>query len=118
MPGIRLRFAGPLSRSRSWLWLRVGYPRAAPPVSILSWRCVRNSVTSDSPSDARLQMRGVTIALHRYVGEGVLDFAQIVRGKIDIGRAEVFIQSIQLCCSRDWNNPRFSRKQPGNRDSR
>src|SRR5207249_3451000 len=53
-----------------------------------------------------------------YVRQRVLDLAQIVWCKVDIYRAEVLFQAMQL--RRPWNrhDPRFLREQPRNGDLR
>ena len=65
---------------------------------------------------ARRQVRGIAIPLHLDRGQGVLDPAQVVRGQLDGGGAEVLLQAMQLRRARDRHDPRLLREQPRERD--
>ena len=48
---------------------------------------------------------GKTRPLHRDLGSGTLDLLQIVCCQFDINRTDVFLQTMQLCCTGDGHNP-------------
>src|SRR5208282_2681474 len=66
--------------------------------------------------DPLLQMRRVSVALHRDLRNSCSDIAEIASGQFNVCRAEILLQPMQLSRPRNWNDPRFSSKQPGNRD--
>jgi hypothetical protein len=54
--------------------------------------------------------------LERDLGGGVPDLTEILLAKLDGGRADVLLKAIKLLGSRDWNDPRLLRKDPGESD--
>lgn len=69
-----------------------------------------------SAADPGLKVRRISIALHRHLGEGTFDVAQIVRRQFDAGRADILLEALELRGSGNRNDPRFLGKQPGERD--
>src|SRR5690349_14397353 len=49
-------------------------------------------------------------------GNGVVDLPQIAFGEIDMDRADVLLQALDLAAARNRNNPRLLSEQPGERD--
>jgi hypothetical protein len=75
-------------------------------------------VAERSSTGARCQVRGIPIALHLDLGEGVLDLARVFRSQLHGRSAIVFLESMQLRGPRDRHDPRFSREQPRECDLR
>src|SRR5208337_1279355 len=46
---------------------------------------------------------------------GVLDLAQVVDGKHDVGRADILLEAVEFLGSRDGNDPWLLREEPGQR---
>src|ERR1700712_1311934 len=65
-----------------------------------------------------LQVFGITRSLHRDLGDGVVDVAELVRQKLDARRGDVLFQAVQLRGAGNRNDPRLLQKQPGERDLR
>ena len=63
-------------------------------------------------------MRGVAGPLHRDLGDGAIDLAQVVGRQLDGGCAEVLLQAMQLGGAGDRNDPGLLRQQPGQGDLR
>ena len=70
------------------------------------------------PTDHRLKMRRIPVALHRDIGDGRRDLAQVFLGQRDVGRADVLFEAAELGCAGDRDDPRLLRQQPGERDLR
>jgi hypothetical protein len=75
-----------------------------------------NTSSVRSKTGHSLKVFGIPITLHRDFRGRHIDFAQVVRCEFDCGRADVLIKTRQFGCSRDRNNPRLLRQQPGQRD--
>src|SRR5450755_7226 len=60
----------------------------------------------------------VAVSQNRDVGNGTVDLPQIAFGKIDLDRADVLLQALDLAAARNRNDPRLLSEQPGERDLR
>src|SRR4051794_3533309 len=69
-----------------------------------------------SAIDSLLQMFRVPGSLHRDLGDGVFDIAEIVGCQLDARRSKVLVEAVQLRGAEDRNDPRLLGKQPGQRD--
>ena len=63
-----------------------------------------------------LELFGIASPLHRDLGGGALDLAEIVGRQFDGSRADVLLQAMQLRGAGDRHDPRLLRQQPGERD--
>jgi hypothetical protein len=54
--------------------------------------------------------------VHPDLRGGRVDLAQVFRGKIEVGRADILLQARQLRGPRDRDDPGLLRQQPGERD--
>src|SRR5262249_13534700 len=63
-----------------------------------------------------LDVLRVPCPLHCYLGGGSFDLTKIVGVKFDRDRSYVFVEAMQFGRTRDRNNPRLLRQQPGERN--
>src|SRR4051794_5959707 len=68
------------------------------------------------PSYTRLQVGRIAVALHRDVGQGSFNAAQIVRAQLDGSTANIFLETVQLGGAGDRHDPGPLGEQPGKRD--
>jgi hypothetical protein len=54
--------------------------------------------------------------LHRDLGDGALDVAEIIGHQVDASRPDVLLQPVQFCGAGDRHDPRLLSQQPGERD--
>lgn len=59
-----------------------------------------------------LQLLGVSGPLHRNLGSGLINVAEVVRSQFDGHCPKVFVQPVQLCSPRNRDNPRLLGEQP------
>ena len=71
-----------------------------------------------SAADHCCKFRRIAIPLDRDFGEGALDISQITLSQLDVGRANVFFQPVQLRGAGYRYDPGFLREQPGKSDLR
>jgi len=69
-----------------------------------------------SATDELLQMFRVPGSLHRDLGEGAVNVAEIIGRQFDASRSDVLVQPVRLRGPGDRHDPRLLRQQPGNRD--
>src|SRR4051794_15788690 len=67
------------------------------------------------PSYTRLQVGRIAVALHRDVGQGGFDLAQIVRTQLDGCPANILLETVQLGGAGDRHDPGLLSEQPGER---
>src|SRR5262245_6622399 len=58
----------------------------------------------------------VAVSQDRDGGNSAVDLPQIVFGEMDLDRADVLLQSLDLATTRNRNDPRLLRQEPGERD--
>ena len=75
-------------------------------------RCVRHA------TDALLQVFGVPRPLHRDLRGCVLDRAEVIRSKFDVGGGDVLLETVQLRGTGNGHDPRLLREEPGEGDLR
>jgi hypothetical protein len=63
-------------------------------------------------------MLRIARALHRNLRGCAFDLANIFASQLDVRRADILFQALQLRCARDRNDPRLLRQQPRERDLR
>ena len=68
--------------------------------------------------DVGLQVRRVTISLHLDLGERIGDALQVLSRELNLRRAKVLFEPVELGRTGNGNNPRLLRKEPRQRDLR
>src|SRR6218665_378278 len=69
-----------------------------------------------SATDPCLKARGIPIPLHRDLGKGAINVAQLIGCQLNGGRSDVLLQAMQLGGPRDRHDPRLPGQQPGERE--
>ena len=60
----------------------------------------------------------VPLTRNRYARQGIIDGRNIIPGELDIGRADILFDAVQLGRARDGNDPWLLREHPGQRELR
>jgi hypothetical protein len=62
------------------------------------------------------ELFGIACPLHRGLGDGAPDVAEIIGHQLDTSRPDVLLQPVQFCGAGDRHDPRLLSQQPGERD--
>ncbi len=92
--------------------------RAASAQGLRPWTGRGSVVCGRSAPGGGHQMLGIALALDLNLGRGTLDFGEVLRCQLDVRRAEVFLQPMQLGSAGNRHDPRLLREQPSERDLR
>src|SRR5436190_2828116 len=82
------------------------------------WSSGAGGSFSQSAVDHALRALGVALALHRDRRRCCVDLTQVVRRELDVDRAEVLFQAVDLRGARDGHDPRLLREHPRERELR
>jgi hypothetical protein len=73
---------------------------------------------SRSAAGRCFELLGVARALDRDRGRGAFDLGEVVPRQLDIRRAEVLLEPVELCGTGDRHDPRLLPEEPRDRDLR
>jgi len=73
---------------------------------------------SRSAAGRCFEPRGVARTLDRDRGRGAFDLGEVVPRQLDIHRAEVLLEPVELCATGDRHDPRLLPEEPRDRDLR
>src|SRR6516225_7306461 len=77
---------------------------------------VTTTLAGLSPARRHHELFGITLAVHRDCGPRPLDLREIVGSQLEIWRADILFEPVQLGGAGDRHHPRPLRQQPSERD--